>query len=982
MACSHFAVLFTLLAPAADAQTLRRPSLMILTGQDARIIVSQLGVSRWADAGSEMYPGEALQSGSETVSFAVCSGDKAQGAVYVLPSHARLTVPSNSALPIPEAKPVGRLDFCEFPEVRSNPVATTLDEPKTRDASADPSAAQIAQLPPDRQVQLKAGLQQAQRLIETTAYSLIGHSTRAALFERNGFLDAALGELRIIRNNWGGATWTRDVIARLTEQRITQPDLDTDTRGDGGVSVTPLVSSGTLKGKTYALLIGISRYRNDAISALHFADKDAESFRDYLMSPRGGELASDQIELIRNEAATRERIEKAIGDLVRGKANHENTLIVFVAAHGAMLCTRASPDESAARISCDANAEQPFILTFDSDPSEGKTSGLSMAAFRNLVTARAREFGRVLVFVDVCHAGHIAALPPETHLSSDKLAPAFEGESGMLGILMGNSVARSLKDELTYERLSLGHGVFSYYTLLGLNQDVRPSDGKVYFDDLGLYVSGQVVKATGRKQRPAVLNPEGKLVAVDDATKKGILLSTPAGPDTELARGADSSSRSDLVLRMESALKEHRLLPGSGDNAFDLANQLRSAGTPAPFLQRLIDQLRVALEEQGQAVILKYLQGDQVPQLESDFLLGARSFQAALTLAPDAAFDESRYLFCQGRAHLFEKRYAASEHDLSMAISIDPERAYAFNGLGIAYLEQIHGGGTTFDSAIAAFQVAIRKAPYWAYPRHNLALTYAEAGRFDEAIREYQQARLFAPEYSYLPYNLGLLFQQINNYVDARQAYADALVLAEHDCSKDKRQTCPAVARVHTALGVLEELRNRKKQAAREYLLGLKADPGQIEAKHDLALLWSRSNKNAAKAEQMWREILESSPEYVPTLIAFSEYLRGTNRLEQALPLYESVVRLRPDYVPAIIGLAELRTRTGGAAIALSILQQKRKIAGLNPDYWLARARAHVARSELADARDDYAEALRLAETRSRRDVIRRESANLVPSGE
>jgi predicted Zn-dependent protease len=180
----------------------------------------------------------------------------------------------------------------------------------------------------------------------------------------------------------------------------------------------------------------------------------------------------------------------------------------------------------------------------------------------------------------------------------------------------------------------------------------------------------------------------------------------------------------------------------------------------------------------------------------------------------------------------------------------------------------------------------------------------------------------------------------------------------------------------------LEELRNRKKQAAREYLLGLKADPGQIEAKHDLALLWSRSNKNAAKAEQMWREILESSPEYVPTLIAFSEYLRGTNRLEQALPLYESVVRLRPDYVPAIIGLAELRTRTGGPAIALSILEQKRKIAGLNPDYWLARARAHVARSELADARDDYAEALRLAETRSRRDVIRRESANLVPSGE
>ena len=51
----------------------------------------------------------------------------------------------------------------------------------------------------------------------------------------------------------------------------------------------------------------------------------------------------------------------------------------------------------------------------------------------------------------------------------------------MLGILMGNSVSRSPDEELTYERLSLGHGIFTYYTLLGLNQDVPPSDGKIVF---------------------------------------------------------------------------------------------------------------------------------------------------------------------------------------------------------------------------------------------------------------------------------------------------------------------------------------------------------------------------------------------------------------------------------------------------------------------------------------------------------------------
>ena len=46
--------------------------------------------------------------------------------------------------------------------------------------------------------------------------------------------------------------------------------------------------------------------------------------------------------------------------------------------------------------------------------------------------------------------------------------------------------------------------------------------GRSYFDDLGQYVFGQVVKATRRKQRPSTFNPESKLIAVDDATKKGI----------------------------------------------------------------------------------------------------------------------------------------------------------------------------------------------------------------------------------------------------------------------------------------------------------------------------------------------------------------------------------------------------------------------------------------------------------------------------
>ena len=248
--------------------------------------------------------------------------------------------------------------------------------------------------------------------------------------------------------------------------------------------------------------------------------------------------------------------------------------------------------------------------------------------------------------------------------------------------------------------------------------------------------------------------------------------------DAELSRDViPLAFQSDLVRDFDKAVNRGNLLPGVPGNAFDLAKQLPIPVKSEAANRREIDKLRVALEERGETIVRKYLKGDQVPQVESDFLLGARYFKAALDLAPDAAFDESRYLFCRGRAGLFEKRYQAAEHDLDLSIQIDPGRAYSYNALGIAYLEQIPVGRAAFHDAISAFQVAIRIAPYWAYPRHNLALTYAEAGSFDAAIRQYQQARLLEPAFSYLPYNLGLLFEQIQDFPNARQAFTAALQL-------------------------------------------------------------------------------------------------------------------------------------------------------------------------------------------------------------
>src|ERR1019366_4271193 len=90
-------------------------------------------------------------------------------------------------------------------------------------------------------------------------------------------------------------------------------------------------------------------------------------------------------------------------------------------------------------------------------------------------------------------------------------------------------------------------------------------------------------------------------------------------------------------------------------------------------------RLRIALEDRGQQVILKYLAGDQNAMTEEEFTNGALDFEAALELAPAGAFNESRALFCRGRALIFHRNaqdFARAIELLQQSIRLDGKRGY------------------------------------------------------------------------------------------------------------------------------------------------------------------------------------------------------------------------------------------------------------------------------------------------------------------
>jgi tetratricopeptide (TPR) repeat protein len=746
-------------------------------------------------------------------------------------------------------------------------------------------------------------------------------------------------------------------------------------------------------GKTYALLIGISKYKADPlVQPLQYADKDAETFADLLKTPVGGKLNElDAIKLITNEQATRAGIDDAVRNFVNTRGGPADTLILFIAAHGIDLRTEVDPAKHL------AIEREPYILTYESNPDDPKTTGYPMSEFRELVAREAAHFGRVFVYVDVCHAANIAGIAGGSALQPD-VKQVFDGLKGELDLLLA-SHARAY----AYESAAFGggHGAFSYFLISGLNGAAAlPGLTSITFDDLGLYVENQVYLFTGRAQRPTAL-PTNPGVVVVENTKLGGLTLPPASPmsatDKRAARrgrvaaNAPPAESGDVGRGASddpfvAALRRGLLLPEEAGSAFGILAGERLNAAPSDQVKSEERRLRVALEDRGQEIMLKYLQGDQTAQTKSDFELCGRYFEEAFKLAPDTSFNRSRATFCQGRALIFDAQAAAmrgrmnestslfdeAESKLRASIQSDPRHGYAYNALGIAELERVllTRNLQGLDAAEADFLRAMRFAPYWAYPIHNLALAASERGDWDEAIRLYEQAMSIAPWYSYLPYNLGLLYERLGDLEDAEFWFERALrVTGEYN--PKRAGAWPERARIWVALGTVAGEREEEKKAERYFEKALADDPSDENARHNLALIFARRGEYA-KSDDLWAQNLASSPPFLPSRMAYASSLASRGEKKLAIEQLREVVAERGEYVGAREKLARLLLSQADIESAREQVEEALKVARSNAGLLELRGDVFLKLGCAKDAQADWLEALNLASDRTIRTRLKR----------
>ena len=759
--------------------------------------------------------------------------------------------------------------------------------------------------------------------------------TEATIFENHKLYANALEMYDKLLQQWPDAVWIKSKRFELEQ-----------TLADQSAAAT---AAAPTSGQTYALLIGISKYAKPELS-LQFADADANVFGKLLESPRGGGIPSSNILLLTDEKATTAAIRNGFQDFLKRRAGKNDTVLIAIAGHG----TVETP-----------GSKNAFILTYDSDPQDLTSTALAVNELQSLFEEQLSKVGRVLLFVDVCKAGTVGTIHNTTVNSNVQQLGDIQGD------LFGLLASRPREVSLEGPEFGGGHGVFSYYVIKGLEGAADANkDGVVDADELIKYVSEQVPMATGNKQHPREFGTYDDMMRLSDTRKPGIqiaqgfdvahwrmLMDSRNGGPLYLAgapQGQIAAPQADQAMtdRLTSAIAAGRILPTDPNNAFTALRDLKATASQEQY-QEFQNQLRIALENKAQQVLLRYLAGDESPQSRDEFQSGARYMDAERTLTKESLFLEGRQDFFQGRALLFDKKFPQAANLLEQSVRIDPGAAYGFNALGIAYLEQAE-----YDKAIPAFHDAVRRAQHWSYPLHNVALAYVETGDYQSAIRAYQEAIRLTPQYSYLPYNLGLVYQRLNRRKDAENAYTKAEMLA------------PNSAEPYNALGTLKASEGKRSEAEQLYRQALQKNANLLPARHNLALLLLDEKDREKEAIDLLRENLRQSPDYLPSRLSLAEALAAQGDNPGAAEEYRKVLEAKPEYVAARIALADALTKTNDRDGALDQLHQVTKQDSQDPALFERIGDLEAARQHSAEARMAYQSALDLKLPRSVRKSI------------
>jgi uncharacterized caspase-like protein len=239
----------------------------------------------------------------------------------------------------------------------------------------------------------------------------------------------------------------------------------------------------------YAVIVGIARYADTAggVTSLQFADRDAQDFQEFLLSPDGGSFPKDHVRILLNQDATAQNVRSALFTFLT-KAQPQDQVVLYVAGHGA-------PDPNDPR--------NLYLLTYDTKLDDMGGTAFPMWQLQDVFT-RVLKAKRVITFADTCHSYGFSGErrgKKSNNLVNQYVAKAANDSDRAV-------ITASDISQLSYEsdKWGGGHGVFTFFLLKGLKGEADfNKDGTVTAGELFAFIHDNVDKATAGNQSPMAL---------------------------------------------------------------------------------------------------------------------------------------------------------------------------------------------------------------------------------------------------------------------------------------------------------------------------------------------------------------------------------------------------------------------------------------------------------------------------------------------
>jgi hypothetical protein len=237
----------------------------------------------------------------------------------------------------------------------------------------------------------------------------------------------------------------------------------------------------------YALLIGVSNFKDPQVPHLQFAAKDAKDLGTFLRSAPYGNFPPENVYVLTNEEATRANILDRLNRIVL-QAREDDLVLIFISSHG-------SPNQ-------EDNGFKGigYIVTYDTSI---KNIWLDSIEYQNLASKTALiKARRKAILLDTCYSGQMKlgekGLVMEEGVGTQTANLFLSGE--------GTYIVTSSKDnERSWESDKLQNGFFTHSLINALQQGKEPPTIHQVFEYLSRDVPAAVAREKNAPQNPQLL---------------------------------------------------------------------------------------------------------------------------------------------------------------------------------------------------------------------------------------------------------------------------------------------------------------------------------------------------------------------------------------------------------------------------------------------------------------------------------------------